>query len=97
MTQQSLIARLRKVEEALEFNRAEYAEYMGFNNLGEPTTQHGYKLAVAALSDLRDLIREAEEQETARNITCEKCVSNECTCCADWIGGELYTALGEKS
>lgn len=88
MTQSSLIARLREYEKALEFNRVEYADYMLLNNLGDPTTQHGYKMAVAALTDLRDLIREAEGQEDVTRIE-------------DWPLKDgnlrpLYTALGEK-
>lgn len=109
MTQQSLIARLSEYEKAL-------ADVLAANRASKapPTTVreaearlHVIRAAAAradvALTDLRDLIREAEGQDC---VTKEDTPQFSCfkVSFADFqkmqslpVGAKLYTALGEKS
>lgn len=84
MTQQSLITRLKAVEEALEVSRKRVAVSGNDEELS---------LISAALSDLRELIKEAEGQEPRGSadmyVTDEDHVTRH-------IVKPLYTALGEK-
>lgn len=71
MTQQSLITRLKAVEEALELFVFEFGDKANSKTVSDGRL---------ALSDLRELIKEAEGQKPIAR-----------TC-----GENLYTALGEK-
>lgn len=75
MTQQTLINRLRKVEEALSMYHHFCHKTLGYS-LEDAMVNFGDK----ALSDLRELIKEAEKQSSIDSV----------------FGAPLYLALGEK-
>lgn len=81
MTQQSLIIRLKAVEEALAMYHNFCHKTLGYT-LEDAMVNFGDK----QLSDLRELIKEAEEQQEVAVLGIVYAPTNK----------PLYTALGEK-